>query len=242
MAQTLGKKRKSVHNSKKRLAVFDIDGTIFRSSLLIELVEALIENKIFPKVAKSYYETSLEKWHKRTDGYDPFIMDVVKTYLRFIKGVRRAEVYQIAEQIVEQQKLYTYRYTRDLIQKLKKDHFMLAVSLSPYEIVTPFAKAYGFNKTYAHVYEVDKNVRFTGNVLYGDIMTHKDQSVARTIQKENLNLKGSIGVGDSESDAAFLKLVDSPIAFNPSKGLYKIAKRRGWKIVVERKDVVYEVN
>jgi len=27
---------------KRRVAVFDIDGTLFRSSLLIELVEALI--------------------------------------------------------------------------------------------------------------------------------------------------------------------------------------------------------
>ena len=228
-------------NSKKKLAVFDIDGTIFRSSLLIELVEALIKNRVFPRVAKSYYETSLEKWHRRTDGYDPFIMDVVKTYLRFIKGVRRADVYKTAEQVVKEQKNYTYRYTRDLMEKLKKDHFMLAVSLSPYEIVTPFAKAYGFDKTYAHVYEVDKKVRFTGNVLYEDIMAHKDQVVERTIEKEGLTLKGSIGVGDSESDIAFLKVVEKPIAFNPSQGLYKVAKRNKWQVVIELKDVVYEL-
>ena len=224
---------------KSKLAVFDIDGTIFRSSLLIELVEALIKEKIFPVIAKSYYETSLEKWHRRSDGYDPYIMDVINTYLKFIKGVRRADIWKVAEKVVHDQSQYTYRYTRDLIDKLRRDYFLLAVSLSPYEIVAPFAKAYGFDKTYAHVYEVDRNVKFTGNVLYADVMKHKDEVLKRAIAKEGLSLKGSIGVGDSESDIAFLRLVDNPIAFNPSSGLYLIAKRNKWKVVIERKDVIY---
>jgi len=32
----------------KKLAIFDIDGTIFRSSLTIELLESLIEEGVFP--------------------------------------------------------------------------------------------------------------------------------------------------------------------------------------------------
>jgi hypothetical protein len=34
---------------KRRVAVFDVDGTIFRSSLLIQLVEKLIEKRAFPR-------------------------------------------------------------------------------------------------------------------------------------------------------------------------------------------------
>ena len=39
-----------------------------------------------------------------------------------------------------------------------------------------------------------------------------------------------------------LELVERPICFNPSRELYKAAKRLGWKVVVERKDVVYDIN
>ena len=117
----------------------------------------------------------------------------------------------------------------------------MAISHSPYEVVAPFAKKFGFNKTYATVYEVDKQVRFTGKVLYEDVIFNKDKTLKRAIEKEGLNLKGSIAVGDTESDVPMLKLVDNPIAFNPSKGLYKVAKRRKWQIVVERKDVVYQL-
>jgi len=36
-------------SSLRKIAVFDIDGTIFRSSLLIECVEAMISAGLFPE-------------------------------------------------------------------------------------------------------------------------------------------------------------------------------------------------
>ena len=63
----------------------------------------------------------------------------------------------------------------------------------------------------------------------------------RAVEKEGLTLVGSVGVGDTESDIPFLELVEKPICFNPNLKLYKHAKREGWKVVVERKDVVYEL-
>lgn len=35
---------------KRKVAVFDIDGTIFRSSLLIELVEVMVQHGLFQSV------------------------------------------------------------------------------------------------------------------------------------------------------------------------------------------------
>ena len=52
---------------------------------------------------------------------------------------------------------------------------------------------------------------------------------------------GSIAVGDSESDIAMLASVESPIAFNPTKQLLAHAQAAGWKVVIERKNVIYEL-
>jgi phosphoserine phosphatase len=38
-----------------------------------------------------------------------------------------------------------------------------------------------------------------------------------------------------------LEIVETPIAFNPNRLLYRHAKKHEWKVVVERKDVIYEV-
>ncbi|OGN28989.1 MAG: hypothetical protein A3A33_01850 [Candidatus Yanofskybacteria bacterium RIFCSPLOWO2_01_FULL_49_25] len=230
-------------NKKQKVAVFDIDGTIFRSSLLFELTEALVHEKVISKYARSYYQEAWEKWQARAeDGdYDTFINGVVQGYLKYIKGVKRSDVWRVAEKIIERQKLRTYRYTRDLVEKLKDEYFMLAISHSPYEMVAPFAKSLGFDKIYATVYEVDAKVRYTGVVMYENIIFNKDRALLRSVEKENLTLRGSIGVGDTESDLPFLKLVSKPIAFNPSSGLYRVARREGWGVVVERKDVIYKL-
>ena len=230
-----------------QVAVFDIDGTIFRSSLLIELVEALIQEGIFPAEAKKTYSDAYNKWLAREGSlatgfsYYEYLQKVVEAYLKYIKGVRRADVWRVAEKVLAFHKVRVYRYTRDLIKKLHRTHFLLAISHSPYEIVAPFAKAMHFDKVYATVYEVDKNVRFTGNVLYQDVIMDKEAILKRAVDKNNLTLKNSFGVGDTESDISFLKFVNHPIAFNPSMKLFKYAQTHKWEIVVERKDVIYRM-
>ena len=49
---------------KRKVAIFDVDGTIFRSSLLIELVEQLIRDGLFPEDAQAMYSQQKEKWEK----------------------------------------------------------------------------------------------------------------------------------------------------------------------------------
>ena len=36
-------------DKKRPVAVFDIDGTLFRSSLLVELIQELVRREMFPK-------------------------------------------------------------------------------------------------------------------------------------------------------------------------------------------------
>jgi len=70
---------------------------------------------------------------------------------------------------------------------------------------------------------------------------NKASILTRAVEKENLTLKGSVGVGDTESDVSMLSLVEDAIAFNPNRALYRHASQKLWKIVVERKDVIYEL-
>ena len=51
-----------MHVRRKKVAIFDIDGTIFRSSLLIELVEELIQAGIFKPRVRRIYPRDKTKW------------------------------------------------------------------------------------------------------------------------------------------------------------------------------------
>jgi len=225
---------------KRKVAVFDIDGTIFRSSLLVELTEALIKAQVFPVTVRSRYLREYKAWFNRRGSYDCYLGKLIAVFDASIKGVRRNIFLRIAKGVIRAQRERTYRYTRNLIRTLRqRGYYLLAISHSPKYIVHAFAKRLGFNKVYGRMLEVDADGRFTGKTLHEDIIMDKARILSRAVEKERLTLTNSIGVGDSESDIPFLEMTKGAIAFNPNRKLYRHAKRRGWRIVVERKDMVY---
>ncbi|MEI7777142.1 MAG: HAD-IB family phosphatase [bacterium] len=226
----------------KKVAIFDIDGTIFRSSLLIEIVSEFIKEGIFSDSVKDIYADAYDAWLNRKDSYEKYIMAVVSAFEQNIRGISHKDFVRISKKIISSQQNHVYRYTRDLIKELKKkNYYILAISYSPKEILDEFCKGLGFSKVYGRMYETDKKGKFTGGTLYFDLISDKAKILRRAVEKENLTLVGSIGVGDSESDIAFLKLVERPICFNPNNKLYKYAKSHQWEMVVERKDVIYHL-
>jgi HAD superfamily hydrolase (TIGR01490 family) len=226
-----------------KLAVFDIDGTIFRSSLVIELSHALVEAGIFPQAAKKEIAKEYLAWLDRKGTYEAYINKVVKIYIKHIRRQRYIQVKRIAQNVIAYQKDRVYRYTRDLIKKLKKEnYFLVAISGSPSYIVEAYAKAIGFNLFFGTELEI-KNGKFTGNIVSLDSAFNKAKIVKSLAAKyPSVDLKKSLAVGDTESDVKMLSLVGHAIAFNPNFELAKVAKRKGWKIVAERKDVIYEIN
>lgn len=226
----------------KKVAIFDIDGTIFRSSLLIELVEDLIEKGIFPKDATKYYDKQFKAWLDREGTYEAYIGGVIDAYLASLKGVPYKDFIETARDVVEEQKKHVYRYTRDLVADLKKQgYFMLAISQSPKGILDEFCEELGFDKVYGRFYEIGPTDCFTGEIVDEHLIANKSNIVKRAVEKNGLTLEGSIGVGDTEGDVPLLEMVDNPICFNPNKSLYKIARVNSWKVVVERKDVIYTI-
>lgn len=230
------------NNQSRPLAIFDIDGTIFRSSLLIELVSQFIKDGVLPASANKLYVKQYEAWLDRSGNYDDYINAVISVFNKYIKGLKYSDFERASKEVVHIHQNRVYKYTRDLIKKLKKGgYYLLAVSQSPKGTLDVFCKKLGFNKVYGRFYELGPDDMFTGEVTDVHLITNKANIVKRVLEKENLSLENSIGVGDTEGDISFLEMVENPICFNPNAKLYRIAKINKWKVVIERKDVIYEI-
>ncbi len=227
--------------AKKRIAVFDIDGTIFRSSLLRELLEALITFGIFPYRAQEYYVHAYVRWLDRKGSYHVYQQAVIKAYQRYIKGINQNMIRDTSNHVMNFHRYRLYHHTKNMVRNLKRRGFYLvAISGSPQDIVEPFAKNLGFNKVFGRVFAVDKNNRFTGKIYNQKEIGSKDAILKRLLLSDkNLTLEGSIGVGDTDLDIPFLKMLEHPIAFNPNKELYRYAKKNKWEIIIERKDLIF---
>lgn len=225
----------------RKVAFFDIDGTVFRSSLLIELVQAFVRDGVFPKDAEQGYEREFHAWIDREGTYESYINAVVRTFITHLQGVHYGTLADTGRMVVAEQERHVYRYTRDLLKKLKSEGvYLVAISQSPKTILDEFCQSYGFDKVYGRIYELGPTDRFTGVISDEHLISNKANIARRVSDKEGIPLTNAIGVGDTEGDIPLLELVGEAICFNPNKVLHDHAKRMGWKIVVERKDVIYE--
>jgi HAD superfamily hydrolase (TIGR01490 family) len=230
-------------NKQKSVAFFDIDGTVFRSSLLVELVETLIQEEIFPKQARAEYQMEYDAWKNREGTYESYIAALITTFLKHIKGVHYGLFADVGKRIVARHSKRVYRYTRDLLVELKtKGYVTIAISQSPKTILDAFCTAYGFDKVYGRMYEIGPRDCFTGEVTDEHLIENKANIVRRVFDKHSeFTKEGSIAVGDTDGDIPLLEMVEAAICFNPNQALFTHAKRVGWKVVVERKDVIYNI-
>jgi HAD superfamily hydrolase (TIGR01490 family) len=227
---------------QKKFAIFDIDGTIFRSSLVAEVVEELISEHIFEENVRDTFSKQKEAWLDRRGDYEAYINAMVQAFMKNIKGVQYKELEWASKKIVDRLGFRVYRHTTELVSSLRdKGYYLVAISHSPKIVVDQFARRLGFHKVYGIMYEVGPNDKFTGMLQDLHLIGNKANIVKRVIEKENLSRRGSIGVGDTETDISFLELVEKPLAFNPNKKLLTYARRMGWPVIVERKDVIYKL-
>lgn len=228
---------------KQKVAFFDIDGTLFRSSLLIELVEELVREGAFPSDIKSGYAGAMAAWQAREGTYDAYIAAIINTFLEHIKGVHYGVLADVGRRVVALESKHVYTYTRDYLKELKEQGYMLiAISQSPKTVLDEFCRQYGFDKVYGRMYEIGPSDCFTGEVIDEHIIENKANIVKRVFERHpELTPEGSIAVGDTDGDIPLLESVDRPICFNPNQALHDHAKRQGWDVVVERKDVVYHL-
>lgn len=226
---------------QKKLAVFDIDGTIFRKNLAFELIDELVWMQVFKKEMRDKLVHLYTKWLDHQGMYEDYRKAMVSVYLENIKGCRQSDVVKASQSVVAYYKFRTYVFANDLIAKFKKENYsIIAVSGSPVEIVEEYNKVLGFDAVFGSVYETDEKRTYTGKAVFEPTI-HKGHVAKQYAMEKNLTLKDSYGIGDTESDAKFLEVVENPIAFNPNFNLKKIAEEKGWRIVVEKKDVIYEI-
>lgn len=227
---------------QQKVAFFDIDGTVFRSSLFIELIEKLIEEGVFPVEARTEYYNAYHAWLNREGTYEDYIGAMITTFYNHIKGIEYGVVADFGKEVVKGHSKRVYRHTRDLIKQLKADnYFIVAISQSPKAILDEFCNTYGFDKVYGRMYEIGPTDKFTGVVIDEHIIQNKANIIKRVFETELVTPEGSVAVGDTEGDIPMLESVARPICFNPNNALYTYAKTMNWKVVVERKDVIYEL-
>ncbi len=230
-------------------AFFDIDGTIFRNSLMIEHFKKLISFEVidptiwYTQVKKTYME-----WESRYGDFEHYLDVLANVYLEELKGVKKDYIEYIAAHVINVNGDMVYKYSRDRIEWHKEQgHKVFFVSGSPDFLVSKMAEKYEVTEYRGSLYEVDDDNRFTGEIVKMWDSKSKQGAIDELIDKYDVDLDKSYAYGDTPGDLSMLRMMGNPIAINPNRDLFisirddeELSKKT--TIVVERKNIVYKLD
>lgn len=224
----------------KKFAVFDIDGTLYRWQLYHELVQELALAGVFAPQVFHGLNQSWNEWRGGKINFENYEHYVIEILTKNLPLISIATFEAACDKVVEQSHHKTHYFPRRLLSDLKtQDYTIIAITGSQQELIERFGAHYDFDIVIGAIYERQDN-RFTG-VLKRPTIGKKPDLLRETVTEHQLVWTDSLAIGDSDGDASLLELVEQPIAFNPSAGLFKRAKQDGWPIVIERKNIAYKM-
>ena len=225
----------------KKFAAFDIDGTLIRWQLYHVITDRLAKSGALGEKAPQEIRDARMRWKRREspDGFHEYERVLIKCYEAALTKIKPEEFDAVVLGVIEEYKDQVYTYTRNLIKILREDgYFLLAISGSHHELVGHMAKYYKFDDFIGSQYE-RTSTGFSGKSYIPSF--DKASALRKLTEKHSLDYDQSFAVGDTNSDAPMLKMVENPIAFNPDTILFKTAQKNGWKVLVERKNMIYEL-
>jgi HAD superfamily hydrolase (TIGR01490 family) len=225
----------------KKFAVFDIDGTLIRWQLFHAIVHHLGKHNYIDAETHNAIKAARMKWKNRsnTNSFKEYESLLVKAYIASLQQINPRAYELIVDEVFNEYKDQLFVYTRELLQKLKAEGYILfAISGSQDEIVQKLASHHGFDDAIGAVLEM-KDGAYTGKI--STPVHNKDEVLAQLVSKHDVTYTDSYAVGDSAGDISMLNAVENPIAFNPEASLFAHAKEHGWTIAIERKNVTYEL-
>jgi len=234
---------------KKTAAFFDIDGTLYRNSLMIEHFKKLLKYEVFdPIIWHSDIKQKFYEWDNREGDYDIYMEELATVYIESLKGLNKKEYDFIAKQVINLCGDKVYSYTRDqIVHHQERGDLILFISGSPDYLVEKMAHKYGATDFIATKYLTDENNSFNGKVIPMWNNENKTKAIERLREKYTIDLEKSFAYGDTNGDISMLKTVGHPIAINPSFELINSIKNddslyKKVKIIIERKNVIYTLN
>lgn len=227
--------------SPVRVAVFDIDGTLYRRSLMIDVIEHLMQ---LQRIMPSYFVESRalqKRWEERESGYNAYIHAMIREWeQKALGGLAEIEVVEAARRILSERQKRVYVFTRELLKALQENGYTcIALSHSPKQVVDVFAQLWKFDLAFGTEWVIDPTGRFSRDqreaVRHG---LNKGTTFDEVVEALEAELDESVAIGDSIDDIPMLERVRFPIAFNPERALLMATRPRGIPTVFERKNVI----
>lgn len=190
-------------------ATFDLDGTVFKFTVLEEYAHWLSQQGIFAPIPAEIPQAK-QTWkdNNNEENYKAHLNLLVQFFIEQVTGKSVSTLHETANIVASQQAHRQWNITRAIMRHVQESHNVIAVSLMPEWLMEPFVRNLGFAALIGSTY-VSEEGRYTDE--------------AHTIDKAQAYSELSPGkatldihMGDTMGDRSLFDIASRPILFNPS--------------------------
>jgi len=226
-------------NAKQRkVAFFDLDGTLIKAHLWLGLVKHNLKFKknVFETCWYIFSHMALTPfWLIRLISKERYYRTWGEDASRMIKGTEVAKVKDTLNWLSDKYLLPTIK--KNIFERLKrhqKEGFLTILTSGSFEdLLKIIASRLEINFTVGTKLETIKG-KFTGKIIRPLCFGRgKVERIEYLVKEKNLsiNFKESFAYSDGIFDLPLLKLVGHPVVVDPGKELLEIAGKKGWVIL-----------
>ncbi|MCW2756379.1 MAG: inhibition of morphological differentiation protein [Nocardioidaceae bacterium] len=224
-------------SARPTAAFFDLDKTIIAKSSAMAFSRPFQAGGLITR--KAMLRSAYAQFVYVAGGADHDQMEKMRRFMsELVAGwdveTVRAIVGETLQNIVEP---LVYDEAVELIEQHKAaGRDVIIVSTSGSEIVGPIGTMLGADHVVATRLAVEDG-KYTGGIKFYAYAENKAKAIKDLARKRGYDLAGSYAYSDSVTDVAMLEIVGHPHTVNPDKDLRKVAKERGWPVLVFEKPV-----
>ncbi len=215
-----------------RAAFFDLDKTVIAKSSMVALgpefhARGLLRRRTLVRALFS------QMFFMRFGANEEKLTRLRESALKVTKGWDHNEVKKlVAETINEVIEPLIYHEALELIDHhLASGDEVWLVSMSPSEIVEPFAELLGITGAISSRAKIDEEGKFTGEMEFFAQGENKALAIRELAERRGIDLAESYAYSDSETDIPMLRTVGHAYAVNPDRQLTRIAHENEWPLL-----------
>jgi len=208
---------------EKKLACYDIDGTLSKGMLDIPLVISEYQRGLVDTLTCARLTGLMLEYKIGKIDYETASDRLLRIHASGLIGQSENEVTNHAERFIQKNNKKLFReFGKIAIELLKDSHNQIIVTAAPRYIAEAVKNHFGIDDIISTQYEVQNGI-YTGEITTS--LSDRDSKL-KSLESRGINM----AFGDSESDIEMLRGAEHPFCISPNKGLTKVAKEEGWYI------------
>jgi len=212
----------------KKVAIFDLDGTILSDDCEYIWADFIVRHGIMNATFLHMIQKYLEEYHNGTINY----VEYEKFLIHPIRKLTEKKKNELITEYLEEIRSLQRDSILSIIENHRQNDYRILLATSTNQMLAePIGNMIGINDIICTKLDMKDGVP-TGDLLGKPAFNEEKKNlILNWIGQGNYSMIDSWGYSDSHNDLPMLKLVQNPVAVTPDNELRKIAIENGWRII-----------